>query len=387
MSIRTTAGELKRALSRVMVVIDDWQHLDALRSVRIDSISVTATDLDVQVMADLATEGPAAPLLVDARRLMQLLELVHSDARVELRETDGEPPKKRISVTVGDARFSFPFLSVESFPLFPVLDVEPIRLGKEFQRALLQCAPFMSDEATRYYLHGVFLDDDKLVATDGWQMAYHPAGLKTGLHLILHKTMVKALLCLSRPLWMSFDAHRKLVLMRTEKATVIAKPIDGKFPDWRKVADKALGFRFEAAFRRRELHKALEVAGRQSDAYQSVLLAVGEDRVAAVGYSYEGVTSAIPIHVDGHNALPHTDHGRIFCTQVNSGFACSILNLLRNSENVILRFQGLNTGGSITFHGRRDMGGLILMSQGKKGVDKWPEAARRLLDDVREAQA
>lgn len=382
MSIRTTAGELKRALSRVMVVIDDWQRLDVLRSVLIDSNSVKATDLDVQVMADLATEGPAAPLLVDARGLMCAVDWAENDARVVLdQKADG------VSVAVGPARFMFPYEPAEKFPLFPPMEQDSLDLGKEFQRALLHCHPFMSVEETRYYLNGVLLDDDKLVATDGWSMGYHPVGQKTGLRLILPKALVKALLGLPRPQRIAFDAHRNYVLVRTDEATVVGKAIDGRYPDWKVAANAAMDGQFEATFIRSELELALNVARRVSDSSSSVCLAVGADGIAGIGYTHEGISTAIPLHVEAHSALPETDHGPLFCVELNALKALRILNRLRVQDLVALRFQKINEGGPISFLGGRTDAGLILMSLGKKGADKWREHAVRVLRDLREAQA
>ena len=111
-----------------------------------------------------------------------------------------------------------------------------IALPTDFLRAALVCA---STEKSRYYLNGVYLDPTGwIVATDGHRLfaARCPAVRALPEGLILPRDTVKAALAKSRRIDATLVAlGGGCYTLDAGPKTVLFTPIDGHFPDWRRV--------------------------------------------------------------------------------------------------------------------------------------------------------
>lgn len=109
--------------------------------------------------------------------------------------------------------------------------------------------PFASTEKTRYYLNGVFIQNDVLVATDGRKLAIVKPDMVEGEieDFILPSETIKRILSVKPcfktvPLSVTFDSELKQATVfhaATDEDIVLAifpyKPVDGTFPEWKKV--------------------------------------------------------------------------------------------------------------------------------------------------------
>jgi len=110
--------------------------------------------------------------------------------------------------------------------------------------------PFVSTEETRYYLNGVFFTEGLLVAMDGRVMAVvKPTGAVGGAEdFILPSAVIRAVLQVKphktkMPVFVEIDDEKKTVSVLHQfeddpdliLASIPYKPVEGTFPDWRRV--------------------------------------------------------------------------------------------------------------------------------------------------------
>ncbi|MCW4114780.1 DNA polymerase III subunit beta [Aurantimonas sp. MSK8Z-1] len=123
------------------------------------SLTVTATDLDMQVEARApagsATVAGAGTLALPAGLLADILK--KTGGEIVLREGDNG----RQRLTAGRARFDLATLPAEDFPSLQPVDAGAVRfeIAAGSLAAMLAAVAFaQSTEETRYYLNGVFLE-------------------------------------------------------------------------------------------------------------------------------------------------------------------------------------------------------------------------------------
>ncbi|MDS1135593.1 DNA polymerase III subunit beta [Nitratireductor indicus] len=232
MKLETTASALKGALSLMSKVVERRATIPLLQSVRFDGATLSGTDLDNYLSIQLActrAEGRAAILL---RPLAALVRHMGRDETISLQAGD-----QGATLTFSGGRYDLPTVEWDTLELGGDYDtVLPVD-GDVFREGLRFCKAFMSTEDTRYYLNGVCLDGDDIVATDGHRMGVYRADSKAsdlGRPIIPSKTVgLLAAFCAPKAVWI--DKDRKAMRFELPGMTLHAKLIDGTFPDWRRV--------------------------------------------------------------------------------------------------------------------------------------------------------
>ena len=137
--------------------------------------TVTTTDLDMQVTAQGECEPGVIGLCIGARDLADVVKGVSSALLIR----DGAD---KVTVAGGAVTATLPTLPTADFPDMqrkPAVATWTLPAA-ELAAACKTVAPFISKEATRYYLNGAFLTVDngrpRLVATDGHRMAVQDVG-------------------------------------------------------------------------------------------------------------------------------------------------------------------------------------------------------------------
>jgi DNA polymerase III subunit beta len=220
-------------------------------------IRIMATDLEVgvitQVNADVTEEGKICVL---AKSLYDIVKELSGD-EVKIRRKE----QNRLEVSAGKSHFKIVGLPPEEFPSLPVPDEKnSYPLEAAGLKGMLEKTIFaISNDESRYNLHGVYLEriGDKtlrMVATDGHRLSYvdrqvsQPIQLAKG--VIIPKKAVYELKRLvseapgdeageDLPVRLSIDG-RNLVTQRGP-VTLIARLIDGEFPDYQRVIPKPQG--------------------------------------------------------------------------------------------------------------------------------------------------
>jgi len=124
------------------------------------------------------------------------------------------------------------------------------------QDVLKAIAPYQSTEQARYYLNGISFQDGLLVATDGHRcVALKPAVCKGGKdmpHFILPSDVVAKIIKTKSPdrrasVFVDIDLKAKMASVylsdkednRHEIASYRFEPVDGQFPNWRRIVPAA----------------------------------------------------------------------------------------------------------------------------------------------------
>lgn len=254
----TTAGvleievkALKAALGDVVATVEARNTVPILSNVLLTVtptlLTIAATDLDVWVTRHVPIEaGRGFAFTAEASTLRKVVDKLPADAVCVLSLDGGN-----LSVVAGRSRFKLPTLPVEDFPQPPEVDWQA-----EFEMPALvlsgafgQVAHAISTEEVRYYLNGVFVHavegELRFATTDGSRLARYrmpaPDGAGEIPDIIIPRKVVKLL----DPL---LGRHEGLIDVRVRVGriafevggtTVLAKLIDGSFPDYTRVIPTA----------------------------------------------------------------------------------------------------------------------------------------------------
>jgi DNA polymerase III subunit beta len=211
-------------------------------------LSITATDLEIEMSVNIALEGEylEGDITVPARKLVDIC-----------RSLSGEKPisvtleENRVKVQSGRNRFSLSTISAQEFPnIEDTLFSTKFEIGSQKLKDLIDKTQFaMAQQDVRYYLNGMLfeLDGNKFltVATDGHRLALSKVELEEQITddlvqaIVPRKGVMEAAKLLS-----SSDSNCKIELnsnhIRISLAEYVftSKLVDGRFPDYDKVLPK-----------------------------------------------------------------------------------------------------------------------------------------------------
>jgi DNA polymerase-3 subunit beta len=238
--LQLVAGVVERrqtlpVLSNVLLVVDAQQ------------LSLTGTDLEVELVGRVALDEPAEPgeITVPARKLMDICKSLPSDVLIDIRLDE-----QKLLIKAGRSRFSLSTLPANDFPS---VDEGPGSMGFTLPqgqvRRLIERTSFaMAQQDVRYYLNGMLLEVSsnqlRAVATDGHRLAMCSMAAVIE-QQEKHQVIVprKGILELAR-LLTEQDGEVSIVLGQhhvratTSEFTFTSKLVDGKFPDYERVLPK-----------------------------------------------------------------------------------------------------------------------------------------------------
>ncbi|EKF9400646.1 DNA polymerase III subunit beta [Vibrio cholerae] len=214
-----------------------------LLKVEENQLSMTATDLEVELISRVTLEGEfeAGSITVPARKFLDICRGLPDSAVITvLLEGD------RIQVRSGRSRFSLATLPASDFPNIEDWQSEvQVSLTQAELRGLIEKTQFsMANQDVRYYLNGMLFEIDgttlRSVATDGHRMAVAQAQLGADFaqkQIIVPRKGVLELVKL-------LDAPEQPVVLQIGHSNLRAevnhfvftsKLVDGRFPDYRRV--------------------------------------------------------------------------------------------------------------------------------------------------------
>ena len=242
---------LLRPLQLVTGVVERRQTLPVLSNLLIsvegDMLSMTGTDLEVQLVARVQLPAPASAggeITVPARKLMDIWRALPEGADVEFSLDEA-----RAVLRSGRSRFQLATLPAAEFPSIDEGATElELSLAQEQLRHLIERTSFsMAQQDVRYFLNGMLLEVEaehvRAVATDGHRLAMctlTPGSGEARQQVIVPR---KGVLELSR-LLSEGDEAVSLALgsnhLRAEVGPYVftTKLVDGKFPDYERVVPK-----------------------------------------------------------------------------------------------------------------------------------------------------
>ena len=242
--------ELKKALQIVNRAVPKRTTLPAIQNVRLSAengyLEVAGTDLEHAVripVRRLNGKGNGVALL-PGRALAAHVTKAKGDTLAFEWTDDG----KHHVATVGAAKIVG--IAPADYPVLPEFEAgDAVKIhGGDFAAAVASVTFAVSTEIVRYALTGILLEvkggKAHFVASDGKQLAHQtvhctgPAG-----RVILSRTTADLVSRLAKrapdaDVEIRMDAKEFKVSIRVDGARVLARTIDGNFPDWRMVVPK-----------------------------------------------------------------------------------------------------------------------------------------------------
>jgi DNA polymerase-3 subunit beta len=266
----TAAREaLLKPLQAVIGVVERRQTMPILSNVLIivkdGLLAVTATDLEVELVAQTEVEGESdGEITVSGRKLLDICRALPegSDVKVSL---SGE----KLSVRAGRSKFNLVTLPAAEFPV-----VEDIKAGQTVTVAqtvlsrLIEKTHFsMAQQDVRYYLNGMLLETGgqflRAVATDGHRLSLCQAELDGS----------------------NFD-EQQVIVPRKGVLELTSKLIDGRFPEYDRVIPKESSNELKAD--RTEFKNALQrTAILSNEKYRGIRLVIRDSGVMLQAHNPE----------------------------------------------------------------------------------------------------
>lgn len=172
--ITIDASVLAKAMKNAAGIVATTQMVPILGHVRLeatgDTLEIVTSDLDSEFrqVLPLRQAGGELATTVEARRLAALAAAADPGSALTLALEGG-----RLTVKAARSRWVLPVMALQDFPLMPAAELcEPVRLpGKALAEAIGRVAWAVSNEVSKPYLHGVFLNAEdgqlRLMAGDG----------------------------------------------------------------------------------------------------------------------------------------------------------------------------------------------------------------------------
>jgi DNA polymerase III subunit beta len=235
-----------KPLQTVVGVVERRQTMPVLSNVLLSlqgtKLSITATDLEVEMVAEAEVKGEGSgDITVPGRKLHDIFRALPDGTLVEF-SLSGD----RLTIKGGRSRFTLSTLRAADFPTIDEIAAkQTLRLNKLDLRRLVEKTHFsMAQQDVRYYLNGLLLETDKkrlrAVATDGHRLALSEVDLLGAAsrdeQLIVPR---KGVLELSRLL--DGDGEVQLALganhvrVQLDGVRLTSKLIDGRFPEYSRV--------------------------------------------------------------------------------------------------------------------------------------------------------
>ncbi|TXH74188.1 MAG: DNA polymerase III subunit beta [Lysobacteraceae bacterium] len=285
---------LLKPLAQVVNVVERRQTLPVLANllarVEGDQLSLTGTDLEVEMVARTRVEDAAAgEITIPARKLFEIVRALPDGSKVTLSHAGD-----KVTIQAGRSRFTLASLPANDFPALDEVDAtERVRVAEASLKELIERTAFaMAQQDVRYYLNGLLFDlrDKTLrcVATDGHRLALCEAVLEdpvqTKRQIIVPR---KGVLELQRLLEggdreLELEVGRNHIRVKRDDVTFTSKLIDGRFPDYEAVIP--IGADREVRIDRESLRASLQRAAILSnEKYRGVRVEVspGQLRINA----------------------------------------------------------------------------------------------------------
>ncbi|HEC18204.1 MAG TPA: DNA polymerase III subunit beta [Gammaproteobacteria bacterium] len=243
---------LLKPLQTIVGVVERRQTLPVLSNILVtvgdNQLSMTATDLEVEMIAKVPLEGAeGGDVTIPARKMVDICRALPEGATLNV-TLDSE--KQRVTVHSGRSRFNLTTLPVTDFPSVDEITSQfSFSLPQKVLKRLIEKTSFaMAQQDVRYYLNGLLLEISpgmvRAVATDGHRLAMctHECDISPSdtLQLIVPRKGVTELLKLLEETEDNVDVALSANHVKLQLGDYVftSKLIDGRFPDYERVIPK-----------------------------------------------------------------------------------------------------------------------------------------------------
>ena len=344
MKLRAARDVLLKPLQAVIGVVERRQTMPILSNVLLvakdDALSVTATDLEVELVAQTELEvETGGEITVSGRKLLDICRALPEGAEIEIIAS-----AEKLNVRSGRSRFTLATLPATEFPTVEDIKAgQTIELPQEVLTRLIEKTHFsMAQQDVRYYLNGMLLETGgkhvRAVATDGHRLALCQAELD-GVSLEEQQVIVprKGVLELQRLMSgdgiLNVELGANHVRIQLEGIRFTSKLIDGRFPEYDRVIPKDSSNELSAD--RDVLRGALQrTAILSNEKYRGIRLIIRDSGVVLQAHN--------PEQEEAEEELDVTYSGDDIEIGFNVNYLLDALGAV-DSENVTLSVQDSNS--------------------------------------------
>ena len=237
-----------KSLTHVQGVVEKKNTLPILANILIESfdgfLKITATDLDIIITEKLICETiKEGSTTTTAQVIYDIVRKLKTGSSIHLFLQDNN----RLKLISGKSDFNLTCIAPDEFPILEDnLDEDYITIPSfEFLKILNKTKFSISNDETRHYLNGIYLDiinERQLVAvaTDGHRLSKSSTEIQGNVNfqsVILPKKAVYQLLTIidEDSINLKILSTKSKIKFLYKDIVFISKVIDGKFPDYEKV--------------------------------------------------------------------------------------------------------------------------------------------------------
>jgi len=233
-------------LQTVSGVVDRRQTLPILSNLLFnlesDSLSVTATDMEVEIIVKIDIPlGQTGELTIPARKLLDICRALPQESKLEF-----EVKNDRVLIKSGRSRFTLATLPAPEYPVIDITEnITVFSIKQKILDQLLSNTQFaMAQQDVRYYLNGLLLEisADKLraVATDGHRLALDETDIQTTVDesiqiIVPRKGITELTRLLQDDSEIEIQVSANHIRIKNADSCFTSKLIDGRFPDYKRV--------------------------------------------------------------------------------------------------------------------------------------------------------
>ena len=249
MKLSASRDTILKPLQSVIGVVERRQTMPILGNVLLvakeNSLSVTATDLEVELRAETTVEvDTPGEITVPGRKLYDICKALPADAKIDL-AVSGE----RVTLKAARSRFTLSSLRAADFPVVEeVAAQQTLKLDRQDFHRLLDKTHFsMAQQDVRYYLNGLLLETDgqtlRAIATDGHRLALSEMELSSPAErneqvIVPRKGVLELQRLLDGDGEVEFTLGANHVRVQLDGIRFTSKLIDGRFPEYDRVVPK-----------------------------------------------------------------------------------------------------------------------------------------------------
>jgi len=250
MKLSIQREDLLKPLQQVIGVVERRQTLPILGNVLMNvtkkGIRLTATDLEVELQAEIAVPvTETGEITLPARKLLDICRTLPDEAQLDISIKDD-----RALVRSGKSRFTLATLPASEFPAIDkIKSARTFSLPENDLHSLIEQTAFsMAQQDVRYYLNGLLLESEngvlRAVATDGHRLAMCEMAAEitesSGQQVIVPRKGIQELhrLLVERDTPVQVEIGSNHIRITTDELRFTSKLIDGRFPDYQRVIPK-----------------------------------------------------------------------------------------------------------------------------------------------------
>jgi len=298
MKISISRDAILNPLQMVNSVIERRQTLpilsNVLLSVKNNTLSLTGTDLEVEIINSCSIENAEeGDTTLPARKLLDICKALPEGAHLEILID-----QDRATLKSGRSRFSLSTLNATEFPSIDAL-ISPFEFSlpqKVFKKLIEQTQFCMAQQDVRYYLNGLMLELSNnqiiAVATDGHRLAFcqsdaqlNPAETR---QVIVPRKAVNEISRLLEDTDDEINISLSENHIRINFSNIIftSKLIDGKFPDYQQVIPQKCDNEVKSS--RDNLYQAFHrTSVLSNEKYRGMRLQLSENQLQATVHNPE----------------------------------------------------------------------------------------------------